>query len=110
MANSVVLLSGATATGYSEVMEPVAKNRTFQAQGSTGSGTGAATIIIQVSNLPSPATGTDVDWITLATITLTLGTTKTTDGFATDAPWRHARAKLSAISGTGATVSAWMGV
>lgn len=75
-------------------------NRTFQA---TVSGTGAvsATVVIEGSN-----DGTN--FLTLGTITLT-GTTSASDGFASTAPWQYVRARLTAISGTGAAVSAQMG-
>lgn len=72
--------------------------QTFQASGTTTSGAGAATIVIQVSNDNS-------NWITAGTITLTLGTSATTDGFALSANWKHVRANLTAISGTGAAVT-----
>jgi hypothetical protein len=76
---------------------PEAKT-TFQASGATTSGAGAATVVIQVSNDNS-------NWITAGTITLTLGTSETSDGFAFDAHWEHVRANVTAISGTGAYVS-----
>jgi hypothetical protein len=106
---SYAMLSAATATGYSAVMPNRDPQATFQAYGATSAGAGAATIIIQVSNLPAPNESTDVDWITLGTITLTLSTTRSSDGFAKNAPWRHIRAKLSAISGTNAAVTVYAG-
>lgn len=78
-------------------------NRTFMASGTTGSGAGAATIIIYGSDL-----GTTT-WVALGTITLTLATTITfglsTDAFSILAPWAFTCAHVSAISGTGASVS-----
>ena len=70
----------------------------------TGTGAVSATVIIEAIN--NPASG---NWLTLATITLT-GTTAATDGFTFDAPWSYVRARLTAISGTGASVTASMGV
>jgi hypothetical protein len=96
------LLSAATATGAGGAIQINDGNRTFQAVGSTTNGAGAATVKIQVSNDAA-------NWIDLATISLTLGTTATTDGFASSASWGHVRANVTAISGTGASVSVFMG-
>lgn len=94
------MLSAQTATGTSDVLDLWGTKWAFQAYGSTSASTGSATILIQVSNV-----NTDAAFITMGTITLTLGTTVTADGFASDAPWRFVRAKVSAISGTGASVN-----
>lgn len=107
--SSVQILSSATATGYSDPQQARDVYRTFQAMGTTSAGAGAATIVIQVSNKATPTLTTDVDWITLGTISLTLGTTQTSDGFSSVGGWRWVRTKISAISGTTATVNAWMG-
>lgn len=76
---------------------------TFQA---TVVGTGAvtATVVIDCSN-------DGVYWCTtpLGTISLS-GTTSNADGFTTQAPWKYVRARVTAISGTGATVYVTMGV
>lgn len=76
-------------------------NRTFQATVS-GTGSVAATVLVQVSN--DPAYG----WLTLGTITLS-GTTTATDGFASEAAWQHVRSNVTAVSGTGAVVTVTMG-
>jgi hypothetical protein len=76
--------------------------RSFQAHGVTSSGSGAATVKVQVSN-------DNANWIDLGTISLTLGTTRTTDGFASVASWCFVRGNVTAISGTGAKVSLVMG-
>lgn len=107
--SSVQLLTDATGTGAGGPYSPRCINRTFQAMGTTSSGSGSATIIIEASDKATPATGTNVDWTTLGTITLTLGTTQTNDGFVSYASWRWVRARVSAISGTGATVNAYLG-
>lgn len=102
-----LILENAIATGAGEAKAGNSK-RSFHAYGKTSAGTGAATILIEVSNIPTlPAV--DADWMTLATITLTLGTTQTSDGFASDAPWRWTRARVTAISGTNAAVNVSMG-
>lgn len=103
---SVPLLSAAIATGAGEKHRAWTHRRTFQANGVTSSGAGAATIAIEVSDVPDPAS---TDWITLGTISLTLGTTNTTDGFASEAAWRWVRANVTAISGTNSTVNVYMG-
>mgnify|MGYP007003532715 CR=1 FL=1 len=90
---------GSTGAGSSQRSKPV--DKTFQAYGSTTSGSGSATIDIEVSN-------NNINWIVAGTITLTLGTTETSDGFAVRASWIYARANVTAISGTGAKVSAVM--
>jgi len=96
------LLDAATATGAGSTRNLLKKEATFQAFGTTASGSGAATILIQVSN-----DGTN--WITAGTITLTLGTAATNDGFASDAKWTFVRANVTALSGTGASVTVLMG-
>lgn len=69
----------------------------------TVAGTGAvtATVVIEVSN-----DGTN--WLTLGTISLS-GTTTASDGFASSARWHWVRSKVTAISGTGATVNTLIG-
>lgn len=98
------LLSAATATGAGTALDIVGRStQTFQAVGQTASGAGSATIKIQVSN-----NGTN--WLDLGTITLTLGTSAASDGFAAYAPWAYVRANITAISGTGAAVTVTVGV
>jgi hypothetical protein len=106
---STVMLDAATATSSSANFKPATGVRTFQAYGATSSGAGAATIVIEVSNIEAAVNSTNVDWITAGTITLTLATTRSSDGFTMDAPWRNVRARVTAISGTGAAVSVVMG-
>ena len=101
------LLEAVIATGAGGAVKPITPYRTFQAYGATTAGSGAATIVIEVTNIEAPTS--DADWITAGTITLTLGTTRTTDGFVMFAGWRNVRARVTAISGTNATVSAYLG-
>lgn len=98
---SIAMLSGQTSTGYSSSFEVSAGSKSYYAKGTTSAGSGAATIIIEGSNVDSAVA---TDWITMGTITLTLGTTSAGDGFPSDAHWRYVRAHVSAISGTTATV------
>ena len=107
--SSVQLLTDATTTATGGKHSPRCVNRTFQGMGTTSSGSGAAAIVIEASNKSAPVEGSNVDWTTLGTISLTLGTTQTNDGFVSSASWRWIRARVSSISGTGATVNAHMG-
>lgn len=97
------MLDTATATGAGAGVAKLAPKSTFQA---TVVGTGAvtATVTIEVSN-------NNKIWCStvLGTITLS-GTTTSSDGFTTDAPWGYVRANVTAISGTGAAVTVLMGV
>lgn len=101
--SSVQILSAATATGAGEVHRPNGAKMTFQAIGVTSSGAGSSDVLIQASLDNS-------NWVTLATISLTLSTTASSDGFAANAPWEYIRANVSTLSGTGATIDVWMGV
>lgn len=107
--SSVQLLTNATTTVTGGKYSPRCINRTFQAMGTTSSGSGSSAIVIEASNKDIPVEGSAVDWTTLGTITLTLGTTQTNDGFVSAASWRWIRARVSSISGTGATVNAYLG-
>lgn len=107
---SASLQAAVTKTGAGATITPASPKRTFQALGTTSAGVGAATIVIQASNVAVPSTdAASADWLTLGTITLTLGTTQVTDGFASDAPWLHVRSRVTDISGTDATVTVLMG-
>lgn len=103
-----IILNAATTTGAGDAWherDTIPKftygYRSFQAVGSTSASTGAATVLVQVSN-----DGTN--YITLGTITLTLGTSATSDGLAVANSWEYYRANVTAISGTGASVTVYM--
>lgn len=64
-----------------------------------GTGAVSATVIIEASNDGASAVATP-----LGTITLT-GTNADSDGFANAEPWKFIRARVSALSGTGAVVT-----
>src|SRR3990167_7389421 len=96
------LLNAATATGGGSAIEARASNMAFQAIGTTSSGAGTAAVDIEGS-----LDGTN--FLVLGTISLTLATTASNDGFATDAPWAHIRANVTSISGTDASVTVYMG-
>lgn len=92
------LLVGATATSTGDWQFKDAPQTSFQAT-VTGTGAVTATVVIDVSNDGTYAVST-----TLGTITLS-GTNSSSDGFTTNAPWKYVRARVTAISGTGATVN-----
>lgn len=98
------LLTAATAVSAGASLDIRGKAKlAIQAIGSTSAGSGAATILAQVSN-------NGVNWLTAGTITLALTTGGVTDGLVIDAPWSYIRANVTAISGTGASVSVLLGV
>lgn len=106
--STIVLIKNATATGAGtpqnvQALRIPTDNKTFQASGQTSTSTGAASVLVEVSNDNS-------NWITMGTISLTLGTATTTDGFVSSANWTYVRGRVSSISGTGATVSLLMGL
>lgn len=92
------LLSAATATGAGSSVGLKAGFHSYQAYGTTSAGSGSATINIEVSNDAS-------NWVVLGTITLTLGTSATTDGLSSIAAWEYTRANVTAISGIDASVT-----
>jgi hypothetical protein len=96
------LFSAVTSTG-AQAATSFGKSNTVQVWGTTTSGSGSATIVIEATN-----DGT-APWVTLATITLTLGTTATGDGLVIDADWETIRGNVTSLSGTGASVSAALG-
>lgn len=100
------LLTAVTTTATSNAIplnKTSQKDFTVHAWGSTSSGTGAATIVVEVSNsLLAP-------WLTVDTIALTLGTAPVAGGFAVSGAWAFVQARVASISGTGAAVSAVLG-
>jgi hypothetical protein len=109
------IIDGATAADtLSKRLQLWGAKHTFMATGETSASTGAAIIKIQVSNADSPSatavSGDSAgDWVDAGTITLALTTTNGGGALAIDAPYRFARAWVSAISGTGATVDVTYG-
>ena len=100
------LLNAAIATGAGESLEPLQGpllDRTFQATGQTSSGAGSVTVDVEVSD-------DKANWIVQRTITLTLSSAVSTDGYTTRAPWKYVRGNVTAISGTGAAVTLWIGI
>lgn len=99
-ANVGELLVGRTTTGAGDGIEQQGSVRAYQGI-VRGIGVVSATVKVEVSN-------NKVDWLELGTITLS-GTTRTSEGFASDAPWRYARGNVTAISGTSAAVDLLVG-
>jgi len=92
-------------TGYKVVADGVPAGTTFTYVSPT-SGTLSANATATAS---VAARFQDSNWVTLGTISLS-GTTSASDGFATASSWKWVYANVSAISGTGATVSVIQGV
>ena len=97
------LLNAVTVTGAGAARAMRDRRATVHASGTTSAGAGAATIKVQGSS------DGGLTWVDIGTITLTLATTISGDGFAIDAPWILIRGNVTAISGTTATVSLYLG-
>lgn len=97
------LLDAVIATGASEAVRTHCEKKTYQVNHNTSSGSGAATVKVQVSNDNSL-------WIDLATFTLTLSATPNAEGATSDAVWKWTRFNVTSISGTDATISAYIGM
>lgn len=97
------LLTAATTVAAGAETNGVSGVKSYEASGTTTSGAGSATIKVRGRNSPSSA------WQTIGTITLTLGTTVTGDGFASDDRYALLSGEVTAISGTGASVNLTMG-
>lgn len=95
------IMAAATSTGAQSSVEAFSKDRTYQIYGTTSAGSGAAVVKIQGSN-------DDSNWLDLGQVSLTLSTTASNDGFASNTAWRYIRANVSSISGTNAAVSCTM--
>jgi Tfp pilus assembly protein FimT len=95
---SQVMASGQATTGAGSALVMTKNAKTFQATGNTTAGSGSASISIQGSNDGS-------NWDTIGTITLTLGTATTSNSFTSNDRYNQHRANVTAISGTGASVS-----
>lgn len=103
-ATTKTLLSGVITTGAGTSVNPpqaqsAIVNQTFQAFGTVSASTGSATVLYQGSN-------DNVNWKTIGTITLTLGTAATNDVVVSTQNWRWVRGNVTALTGTTATVTA----
>lgn len=100
-----LVIGPVTSTGRLNVTatQPIAKGRrTWQISGVTGSGTGAATVLIECSLDGS-------NWDTLSTITLTLSATSSSGSFSDQSVCRYYAMNVTALSGIGATITTTVG-
>ena len=97
------ILRAATGTTTGSWIYKESPFATFQAT-VTGTGAVTGTVVIDVSNDGVNAVGTAMGTITLS------GTTSSSDGFTTVCPWQWCRARVTAISGTGASIDVNIGV
>lgn len=102
---SQIIAEALTATGAATMVKGADVACAIQILGKTSSGTGAASVAIQVSNVPVPSV--DGDWIDAGIATLTLGTTKTSEAVPILVPWKWLRANVNSISGTGASIDVY---
>lgn len=100
---TATLLGGATAVSTGDWFSvPAGKSKRSYQGVVRGTGALTATILIEASNDESNA-------VAIGTITLS-GNDLVTDGGLSDGEWAYVRARVSAITGTGATVNVTMGV
>lgn len=92
-------ITGASTGGSVDMNNYPQDYRSFVAK-VTGTGSVSATVLVEASSDNST-------FFTLVTFTLT-GTTSDTDGAVTDDSWRFIRGRVTAISGTGASVDLTM--
>lgn len=105
MERNIYLLKEAKTTLTGEAFQTRPIKKTFQLIGKTSSGVGAASVDVEFSNDP-----TKNNWVLAGTITLTLGTSETSDGFYSNTSWTYARGKINSISGTDAELTLIMGL
>jgi hypothetical protein len=94
---SAKLLDAVTTAQTSDAAALGAQKSTYQAT-VAGTGAVAATVVFEFSD-------DGVGWLAGETVTLS-GTTTASGGGFNDAPWAYIRANLTAISGTGAALTA----
>lgn len=99
--DSMILLDDSIATDTSEVIRPNSHILSFMTFGTTSTGAGSATVLIEASL-------DNTNWFTVDTLSLTLATTVSNDDGNSVVPYPYIRARISAISGTDATVSVYL--
>lgn len=102
-AGSTIIFGNAGATGARPAVTGMAKNKTYQAYGSTQSGTGTAVVSVQGS------INGGVTFDTIGTISLTLGTVTVSDSFTSIDRYPLIRGNVTTLTGTGPNVSLVMG-
>ncbi len=101
---NMVPAAGVTATGTTDWVPKGSPDAAIQAT-LTGTGAISATIDVECSNDGISALATPAGTITLS------GTTSVSDGFVTqNASWKFVRLNVRALTGTGATVNATIGI
>lgn len=93
--NAIVTGAGATVITYGD-------SRVIQVDGATTAGAGAATVLVQAR------ASEDAGWVTLHTFTLVLSSTLASSAHFSEQPWPLIRLNVTAISGTGASISGWV--
>lgn len=103
---SIPLQSVATTTATGGWVKCYGLGQTYQSTANGTAGAYNATVVIEVANDITVPVAT-----VLGTITLSgTAAVAVSDGFTTGvAPWAWVRARVTAIAGTGASVSTWMG-
>lgn len=104
--NIEVIVENQRATGNSPSFSLDSDQFSVQVVGATGSGSGEAVVEVRVTNVPDPQN--DGDWVLAGEITLTLGTTRTTDALGVIVPYRRVRVTCTTLTGTGAYFSAYV--
>lgn len=104
---TVQMMDAKTTTGAATAINGFTYTKTYQVSGRTSAGSGAATVNIEGSM------NDGVSWSVIGTITLALtatgGTDDASDSFTSHDRYAKIRANVTAISGTNAQVSAWVG-
>jgi hypothetical protein len=101
-APNFTLLNAQTTTNTGNPFEPPLRGlRTFGSTLTCTSGNCTATVLFEVSM-------DKVAWVTMATTTYSSAASPQADGFVSDSTWPYVRASVTAISGTGAAVSAYL--
>jgi len=103
---SVLLQSAATTTATGDWIKCYGPAQSYQVTAAGTAGAYSATVVIEASNDKVNALS-----VPLGTVTVSgTATTAFSDGFATGlAPWAWVRARVTAISGTNAAVTTYMG-
>lgn len=94
----VTLLDATVTTGAGDAVANVSAPKTYQVSGLTSAGVGSAIVVVEGSN-------DNNSWNTIGTVTLTLGTSITSDSFLSNDRFVYVRGNVTTLTGTDATVS-----
>lgn len=95
---SRTLLNNVSTTGAGSAQQGYGPKMSFQLVGKVASGVGAAIAQIEASN-------DGANWKSIGVLSLTLGTTDTSDVLGLDAAYEYIRGNLTSVSGTTPTIS-----